>query len=192
MLDLELFTRLGSEMGRASALTTLAEVEMRRSAAGDAAAGERALDLLDEALTAAEAVSALEQQANILRLIGIVYRRTAHPAEALQSLRRCLSIQEKLGDFRGRGATLVSYGVALADAGRMEDAERALREGEMIFAGLTDLFWRAASLYRLGKVLKDRDRRSVEGRSHLEQAARIADQIGAGELASDARTALDA
>ncbi|MFJ6772320.1 tetratricopeptide repeat protein [Kitasatospora sp. NPDC091257] len=120
---------LGDRRGQGNTLRTRAEVRL--------ASGERELAArdLDDALDLARAIGDRHGEAQTLNARGGL-RRPSHPASALADHESALALARELGNPRQTGAALLGAGRCERDLGRVDAAERRLREALAVYESL--------------------------------------------------------
>ena len=122
----ELSESIGDRTGVATVLRNQAE---RASVLGDHA---EAMALFDRALDIARQEQDLDTEAGVLHRVGEAMHRRGRNDEALTNLHFAWQIRERIGDVRGRGATLAAIALVLLDKddhhGALGFAHRAMVE----------------------------------------------------------------
>ena len=181
---LELSTRLRMERLRGRALEGLGLAEWRRQRL------DPAVELLSKAYQTFEQVEDLIEMSRTLNNLGAIRREQSLPDEALKVLKRALRMKGKLGDTRGRSATLDEIARVQLDMHRLADAARSARRAVALGRAARDAARVASAQATLGRVLAAQQRRGP-ATTLLKTAAAAMQRLGLKEQASQTLAELD-
>jgi tetratricopeptide (TPR) repeat protein len=126
---LELHTRVGNPVGRATAHTNIGNVLFARGRLGEALLSYR------EAFRLYTRLENPMGRANALDHIGKVYVRLQDQDEALAALREALSLNRTIGNPLGQASDLAGISAAYLAQGKRREALEALRQSQALYRG---------------------------------------------------------
>jgi tetratricopeptide (TPR) repeat protein len=99
------------------------------------------------------------------------------PDGAMRLYQEALELFERLGDLRGKGATLHEMAYILRLRGDLDGAMRLYQEALKIFERLGDLLWKAATLHEMAYILRLRG--DLDGAMRLyQQSLELEERLG--------------
>ncbi|MFB9902702.1 ATP-binding protein [Allokutzneria oryzae] len=180
----ELYRKLGVDAGRAPSIVGLGSAYRQL--------GENALARkeLDRALALSEALGDLWSQSLALTNLGLLDSQEGDDDLARARFERALGLSERLGDRWSWGLAVSSLGAMHRRLGNYDEAlryqrralENATHTGDRWAMGLAHI-----GLGKIKHLLGDRER----AREHLGEAVALAEELGNGKLADEARSARD-
>jgi tetratricopeptide (TPR) repeat protein len=135
--NLSLYTELGDDVGRATTIKDLGNIEIDR---GNTEAGGK---LYEESLAIFRSLQDVAGIAQVLNNLGVVAQAGGNPELALERYRESWALLNDLGDKQGLARSLMNQGSAYRDAGEVEHAIELLKDSMLLWRQLEDR-WDAA------------------------------------------------